>query len=232
MSQYSSSTGSDSTSENEVQGEVSDEGYDPGNEIMSLILQQSRQIVEAYQSNNEMRRRRRFIQRNRDVGHARLFNDYFSTNPVYPDKIFRRRFRMRRECTWELFIVAARRKGLSPLQKCTAAIRQLAYGVSADHLDEYLHMGESTVIKCLFKFCGYVVELFGNRYLRRSNVNDVQRLLQMHDERHDFSGMLGSLDCMHWEWKNCPVAWKDQFTRGHGSPTIVLEAVASQDLWI
>ncbi|XP_073137232.1 uncharacterized protein [Henckelia pumila] len=27
-------------------------------------------------------------------------------------------------------------------------------------------------------------------------------------------------------------AWKGQFTRGHGSPTIVLEAVASHDLWI
>ncbi|XP_074556855.1 protein ANTAGONIST OF LIKE HETEROCHROMATIN PROTEIN 1-like [Curcuma longa] len=127
---------------------------------------------------------------------------------------------------------AVRRKGLSPLQKCTAAIRQLAYGIPADHLDEYLRMGESTAIRCLFKFCKYVVEIFGDRYLRRPNADDVQRLLQMHDERHGFPGMLGSLDCMHWKWKNCPVAWKGQFTRGHGSPTIVLEAVASHDLWI
>ncbi|XP_010451609.1 PREDICTED: uncharacterized protein LOC104733755 [Camelina sativa] len=37
---------------------------------------------------------------------------------------------------------------------------------------------------------------------------------------------------MHWEWKNCPTAWKGQYTRGSGKPTIVLEAVASQDLWI
>ena len=38
---------------------------------------------------------------------------------------------------------------------------------------------------------------------------------------------------MHWEWKNCPVAWKCQNTRGdHGKPTIILEAVASRDLWI
>ncbi|XP_042472524.1 uncharacterized protein LOC122055216 [Zingiber officinale] len=43
---------------------------------------------------------------------------------------------------------AARRKGLSSLQKCTAAIRQLSYGVPADHLDEHLRMGESTTIKC------------------------------------------------------------------------------------
>ncbi|CAN1267940.1 hypothetical protein LINPERPRIM_LOCUS12970 [Linum perenne] len=45
--------------------------------------------------------------------------------------------------------------------------------------------------------------------------------------------MLGSIDCMHWPWKNCPVDWKGQFTRGdQGVPTIMLEAVASQDLWI
>ncbi|XP_075506796.1 uncharacterized protein LOC142543185 [Primulina tabacum] len=101
------------------------------------------------------------------------------------------------ECTCGSFTVfhqrddAARRKCLSPLQKCTAAIRQLAYGVPADNLDEYLRIGESTAIKCLFKFCGYMVELFSDRYLRRPNADDVQRLLQMHDERHGFPGMLG-----------------------------------------
>ena len=37
---------------------------------------------------------------------------------------------------------------------------------------------------------------------------------------------------MHWEWKNCPTAWKCQYSRGSGKPTNVLEAVASYDLWI
>ncbi|XP_023640335.1 uncharacterized protein LOC111831056 [Capsella rubella] len=44
--------------------------------------------------------------------------------------------------------------------------------------------------------------------------------------------MVGSIDCMHWGWKNCPTAWKGMYSRGTGKPTIVLEAVASQDLWI
>ena len=45
--------------------------------------------------------------------------------------------------------------------------------------------------------------------------------------------MLGSIDCMHWAWKNCPVAWQGQFGRGDKRyPTLMLEAVASHDLWI
>ncbi|XP_021979590.1 uncharacterized protein LOC110875694 [Helianthus annuus] len=45
--------------------------------------------------------------------------------------------------------------------------------------------------------------------------------------------MLGSIDCMHWAWRHCPNAWRGQFTRGdHRHPTIMLEAVASRDLWI
>uniref|UniRef100_A0A0D2ZPG2 DDE Tnp4 domain-containing protein n=1 Tax=Brassica oleracea var. oleracea TaxID=109376 RepID=A0A0D2ZPG2_BRAOL len=65
---------------------------------------------------------------------------------------------------------AVGRSSLSPLQKCTAAIRQLAYGGGADTVDEY--------------------------------------------------------------WKNCPTAWKGMYSRGTDKPTIVLEAVASYDLWI
>ncbi|XP_010501823.1 PREDICTED: uncharacterized protein LOC104779133 [Camelina sativa] len=44
--------------------------------------------------------------------------------------------------------------------------------------------------------------------------------------------MVWSIDCMHCEWKNCPTAWKGQYSRGSGKPTIVLEVVALQDLWI
>uniref|UniRef100_A0A452YLD0 DDE Tnp4 domain-containing protein n=1 Tax=Aegilops tauschii subsp. strangulata TaxID=200361 RepID=A0A452YLD0_AEGTS len=52
-------------------------------------------------------------------------------------------------------------------------------------------------------------------------------------EAHGFPGMLGSLDCMRWEWKNCPDPWKGQFTRGdYGVSMVMLQAVASQYTWI
>ncbi|XP_056866850.1 uncharacterized protein LOC108858236 [Raphanus sativus] len=126
---------------------------------------------------------------------------------------------------------AVGRLGLSPLQKCTAAIRMLAYGCAADACDEYLRLGESTTLSCLSHFKSGVIQLFGDEYLRRPTPEDLQRLLDIGEIR-GFPGMIGSIDCMHWEWKNCPTTWKGLFTRGSGKPTIVLEAVASQDLWI
>jgi hypothetical protein len=52
-----------------------------------------------------------------------------------------------------------------PIQKCTAAIRQLANGSPADQLDEYIKIGESTVVECLKMFVQGVVEVFGAKYL-------------------------------------------------------------------
>ncbi|GJT83417.1 ALP1-like protein, partial [Tanacetum coccineum] len=72
-----------------------------------------------------------------------------------------------------------------------------------DSLDEYLQMGATTARKYLENFSW-------------------------------FPGMLGSIDCTDWQWANCPVAFKAQFSRGdHGpDPFILLEVIASQDLWI
>jgi hypothetical protein len=75
----------------------------------------------------------------------------------------------------------------------TAAFRQLAYGVPADYVDEYLRMGESTAILCLRKFVKAVCEVFGKECLRPPNENDTARLLNIAEQR-EFPGMLGSID--------------------------------------
>jgi hypothetical protein len=41
------------------------------------------------------------------------------------------------------------RLGLSSLQKCTAALQMLAYGVPADACDEYCRLGESTTLEAM-----------------------------------------------------------------------------------
>ena len=126
---------------------------------------------------------------------------------------------------------ATGRGSLSPLQKSTAAIRQLAYGGAADMVDEYIRLAATTARKCLHNFTAGIISLFGDEYLRHPTPEDMQRLLYENEER-GFPEMIGSIDCMHWEWKNCLTAWKGMYSCGTGKPTIVLEAVASYDLWI
>ncbi|XP_076931510.1 uncharacterized protein LOC143596691 [Bidens hawaiensis] len=187
-----------------------------------------------------IRKRRRFIRRNHIQGHQRLYRDYFAENPIYPADLFRRRFRMRRPLflrnlnevvTHEPYFVQRRdnvgRLGLSSMQKITV----MAYGVTADFMDEYISIGESTAMESLKKFCETIVNIFSTEYLRSPNTNDITRLLAVADQR-GFPGMLGSIDCMHWKWKNCPTAWKGMYSGHIREPTIILEAVASYDLWI
>ncbi|XP_057789832.1 uncharacterized protein LOC131006678 [Salvia miltiorrhiza] len=168
--------------------------------------------------------RRRYCDRERELGAERLINDYFGTSPTYPPEVFRRRFRMQQ--TLFLRIVEAAyandeffqqrrdatgRLGLSALQKCTAAMRVLAYGTSSDVVDEYLRMSSSATREALVHFVEGVISCFGDTYLRRPNEQDLTRLLYVGEQR-GFPGMIGSIDCMHWEWKNYPNAWAGQYT--------------------
>ncbi|CAM8908042.1 unnamed protein product [Rhodiola kirilowii] len=113
----------------------------------------------------------------------------------------------------------------------TGAIRMLAYGSCADQCAEITRMGESTTLECMKKWCAQVVDHYKDRYLRSPNATDLSRLLHRAEQR-GFPGMVGSIDCMHWEWKNCPTAWQGSHSGRKGRPTIILEAVASYDTWI
>ncbi|XP_020263138.1 uncharacterized protein LOC109839117 [Asparagus officinalis] len=214
-------------------------------EIEEKILDRQRELLEELQRRSEQPRKRKSIHRDHHAAHERLMADYFAESCTYTDAQFRRRYRMKRPLflrivdsisNYDDYFTQWRNNagklGLTPIQKCTGAIRMLAYGVAADACDEYVKIGESTAIECTRKFCEGVIALFQDEYLRRPNVEDLQRLLQVGQER-GFPGMIGSIDCMHWQWKNCPKAWQGQFTSGHkGTATVILEAVASYNLWI
>ncbi|CAL5396462.1 unnamed protein product [Camellia sinensis] len=184
----------------------------------------------------------RYINRERVKGDEQIYRDYFVDNPVYPEEYFRRRFRMR----WSLFVSilhdiqqvneyfiqtrnATGAPGLSVVQKMTAALRILQYGVPADAVDEYIRISESTAIVALNFFTRSIVATYEAIYLRSPNKADVARLLQDGEQR-GFPGMLGSLDCMHWHWDKCPSAQAGAYTGHYHKPTVVLEAVASYDL--
>ena len=87
----------------------------------------------------------------------------------------------------------------------TVALRMLAYGVTVNFMDEYVRTVKSNAMMSLKKFVAMTVAIFSEEYLRSSNNENIARLLA-HGQNCGFLGMLGSIDCMHWKWKNCPIA--------------------------
>jgi hypothetical protein len=80
----------------------------------------------------------------------------------------------------------------------------LTYRVPADATDEYVRIGESTALESLHRFVIAIVDLFEDGYLRHPNEANTACLLAL-GEKNGFPRMIGSIDCMHWAWKNCPV---------------------------
>ena len=130
---------------------------------------------------------RTYILRNHALGHDQLMQDYFAEVPTYPPRLFRRRFRMRRElfvkivkaCEANSHYFKRRRNsagtmGFSAHQKISAAMRVLAYGIPADYTDEYLRIGEDTATESVRKFAKMVIRLYGDWYLR-APVSKIQR---------------------------------------------------------
>ena len=169
------------------------------------------EIIEELLMETSQPKRHRSIRRNHLASHERLSLDYFAPTPIYPPVLFRRKFRMKRS----LFLLiqskvkahdsyfvqkrnSAKKLGLSSLQKITAALRMLAYGVSSDFIDEYVRIGETIALKSLKKFVTVAIDVFSEEYLRKPNNEDIARLLA-HGKHQGFSGMLGSIDCMHWK---------------------------------
>ena len=93
---------------------------------------------------------------------------------------------------------AACTMGILPLVKIATALRMITNGVAADTQDEYLQIADSTTIESLKRFVRAIVEIFEDEYLRYPTSADTCRLLALGEQR-GFPGMLGSIDCMHWE---------------------------------
>ena len=117
-------------------------------------------------------------------------NDYFVERPLDPESMFRRRFRMSRSLFLRIVEGVTTTDpyfqqrpnvlvelGAFPIQKCTVALRMLAYGTCADAVDEYIKIGESTARSCLLHFVQAIRQAYTEVYLKRLNVTYLQRLL-------------------------------------------------------
>ncbi|CAL8168987.1 unnamed protein product [Prunus armeniaca] len=187
---------------------------------------------------------RRNVDRHRHSRGKNLLEDYFIPTSLYSDVDFQRRYRMQPHlfnkvmhdiCNYDAYFVqkcdAAGVLGLLPKQKLTTIIQMLAYSSSADQVDEIARMRKSTTLKALVRFCDAVETLYTRDYLRRPTPRDLQRLLQKAEGR-GFSRMIGSIDCMHWQWNSCPTAWQGDYGNRKGQKSIILEVVAGFDTWV
>ena len=125
------------------------------NVIKGVIEVQGRlqEAIDTAEGSSSQRRTRRHIFRNREDGHQRLMSDYFAEDAVFRGYLFRRRFRMRKELFMRIvndvagysdFIRKAPDAygtfGFHEIQKCTSALRILAYGTHPDAIDETFRM--------------------------------------------------------------------------------------------
>lgn len=176
--------------------------------------------------------------------HLRLLQQYFGPEPVYNEYDFRRCFRItpRLFSNIHMSVVqhdsyfaqkpdATGKMGISSLIKVTAALRVLAYSASADSIDENLEIAATTVSECVQRFCNAVIAVFGPEFLTPPNAEELEQLLNDNGKR-GFVGMIGSNDCMHWQWKNCPSAHAGQHKGKEKKPTKVLETIADRNLRI
>ncbi|XP_023742255.1 uncharacterized protein LOC111890363 [Lactuca sativa] len=174
--------------------------------ILYTLLSAARDVVrERAESSNVEKKHRKWINRDREAAHELLVRDYFAVDSLYDLSKFEERFRI----NINLFLRIA---------------RDLARNYEFFQLrwDARGKRGFTTIQKCtttLRQLAYDIAADASDEYLKMS-------------ERTGREWMLDNIDCTHWEWENCPNAWRDQFTRGdHGVPTVILEAVVSNDLW-
>jgi hypothetical protein len=123
--------------------------------------------------------RRKSKPQQRLEGYCIFYTDYFADDPLHGEVVFRCHFWMSRKLFLDIVYTVRRFNNyfiykkdctgmvdFSSLQKCTAALRMLAYGALGDSQDDYIHMAESTTMECMSRFCKAVVSVFGSDYLR------------------------------------------------------------------
>jgi hypothetical protein len=190
-------------------------------------------------------RRKKYIRWDRDRAKSSILDDYLGAHPSFGPEDFKRMFRVSRAtyeqlrqvlCREDVFfrdgVDVTKRNKISCDAKILIALKYLSYGCSVNSFRDYFQIGESTALLCVKKFIKLVSnsELHGT-YLAPMTLADTKRIERYHHNVHGIQGMLGSLDCSHVIWGNCPVAHHGQYVGKEGKPTLVVEAMADHSLY-
>jgi hypothetical protein len=69
------------------------------------------------------------------------------------------------------------KQGFPVKQKCTIAIKMLAFGSIEVAHDDGIHMSEFTIFECLTEFVKIVTTMFGPEFLRPPNETELEHIL-------------------------------------------------------
>ncbi|GKB37902.1 ALP1-like protein isoform X1 [Tanacetum coccineum] len=181
---------------------------------------------EAGGSSDGPKRRRTYIYRELEEAEQRLIDDYFGDDeyePKYLEEKFRRRYRM----SSRLF-----NKILNDILSYDVEPLPEYFSYFRSQLDATGRNSIGSILKCTSAIRQMAYSTSPDAF-DEPTATDIQKTYELHEEKHGLPGMLGSIDCMHWDWKNCPKLLRGQFKRSTNKyPTLMLEVVADQKLWI
>ena len=110
--------------------------------------------------------------------------------------------------------------------KVVLPLKSLAYGVPPHCFIDYFQMSPQMARECMIQFDKVILQLYKGEYLRLPTAEDLKAIVNLHKSCQGVDGMLGSLDCTHTYWKNCPKAWQGSYKGKEHMPSIALEAIS------
>lgn len=89
----------------------------------------------------------------------------------------------------------------------------LAYGVAADATEEYHSLGENILMEAMkwFPIPYFPFSLFNSMYLHQPTSVNLEKQMMTSEV-----SMFAFIECMHYQWKKCFMAWQCQFKDKYG----------------
>jgi hypothetical protein len=109
-------------------------------------------------------------------------------------------------------------------------LKTLAYGVPSRTFIDYFQMSPQYASSCCKHFYKAVKLVYQNEFLRHHTKDDMKKIIRLHKVVHGVDGLMGSLDCTHTFWKNCPKAWQGLYKGKEKKPSIVMEGACDYHL--
>ena len=215
--------------------------------------QQSQHVSDDMDQNGPQRRKKHrgslFRSSRQKFDYSRAHNaivlDYLHPNAVYGAE-FKLIFCISRTCFEQMMTEVMTRDGLEFYQdlrgrqgvtSCSLEgmllypLKTLAYGVPYSAFVDYFQISIQFGMKLCREFDRAIQALYMKEYLRVPDEVDLRNINELHRHVHGVDGMLGSLDCSHTIWKNCPKAWAGSYQGKENNPSIVLEGISDHHMF-